>query len=557
MLGIGERVLRVVLRWHYHVPRDVYWLLLLGGSVATGLSLRRAVDLPAYVGGFATVLGLQGLVRWHSDSRPMPVLVVPQFASADFAKALEVQRIIVSTLQDHIGRQDELFRITAIPEVVGPDRVDLATRLKVRLHSVYFLFGEVRSSPQSVAVYARLLGGTQYGIVHQDLFTEDTTPHRSVWQSLFLKLTPAQDPDNSEHPFDFTTEVEGLIRSLEAKILLRIDRPLRAEQLLRETLNRVGDTGSEAADVIRLDLANALVQLGRKPEAIQILRERAQQETVSPDVLRALSYFLFRSPIAGEYEESVQALRRALEDRTDPLRDMTLYNLLMLLGPTEESEELLDELITSRSSHYPRAWYVKRLRGFQHWQKGDELANAGQEEASRREFLLSARWYTAAIRARPRFVPDEGRWVISVPLLRPIILPPRRRYLPIPPKMRANAVDAWVRAGRPFRATFYGWVERRGRRRSWRRGWKALLERRFDTAIIRLGQAVAGRGDEMDIHAHVGCALAEHLIGHDADARYRYGQAIALDPMAARKTAERMWPQVDPSWDEPTPFPFD
>jgi hypothetical protein len=37
MIELGERVLRQVVAWHYHIPKLAYWILFLGGAVALGL----------------------------------------------------------------------------------------------------------------------------------------------------------------------------------------------------------------------------------------------------------------------------------------------------------------------------------------------------------------------------------------------------------------------------------------------------------------------------------------------------------------------------------------
>jgi tetratricopeptide (TPR) repeat protein len=534
VLGFAERIWREVVRRHYHIPRAVYLLVYLIGAGSAGVLLQLDSAWLLRATGFVSLLGLQGLIRWGYESHPPAVVAVPLFAAATPGDAAEVQRLILTALRDHSSGR---LRFVRVRETVGPEDLPLASRLRVRLRSLLLLYGEVRNLDGKVSVRARLLSPTRAGVTHVDTFTEDVTPQRTSWRSrLYQRLTPANDPDRTEYPFEFTTEVDTIVRSLEGTFLLQLGQPKEAERLLRSVLGPVRNSTSHAVDEVRLDLVEALEEQGREGEALTLLRERAVQPTASPEVLRTLAAKLrFPAPSAQALAEAVSLLRRAAEQRTDPKRDMTLYNLahaLEQIGEVGEAYRLIDELLRS-DSHYRKAWYVKRLKGIEHWERAHRLRAEKRYTEARAEFRAAAWWYTAAIRARPRF--DWARVAsVRVPLTgRFVQVPFRLYYSPVPPTMWANLADAWREADASRRARIYGWLEKRGRIRAATRGRRAMYRHEWGTAVRHFGQSVTGRRDEAEAVAQVSCAVAEHALGHHNQEAGRFEQAQELVPHAA------------------------
>jgi hypothetical protein len=199
-------------------------------------------------------------------------VAVPRFRAESSSEAGEVQRVILTSLRDHFPNSGH--RILPVWETVGPEDTSFATSLRARLGCLYLVFGEVRGLGRKLSVYARVLGPGR-GILHRDTFTEDVTPQRTLWRTFFHRLTPTHDPDQTEYPFDFTTEIETIVQSMEGKVLLALDRPEEAERVLTDTLRPVRGSESHAVDLVRLDMVEALERQGREHDAMQLMRARA------------------------------------------------------------------------------------------------------------------------------------------------------------------------------------------------------------------------------------------------------------------------------------------
>jgi hypothetical protein len=171
----------------------------------------------------AAVVAAAGLVRWHIESHPAPVIAVPLFATpskGQRAVAEETQRIIVTTLRDNIGPQFP-WRILPIPDVVGSSEHRFARKVRARLGALYVLYGDIRINPSSERfVYARLLADSRMDRTHFDTFTGDRTPVRGALREIVHRLTPSTHADSLEYPFDFTNEVQAVLVGLEGSVKL-------------------------------------------------------------------------------------------------------------------------------------------------------------------------------------------------------------------------------------------------------------------------------------------------------------------------------------------------
>jgi hypothetical protein len=202
-------------------------------------------------------------------------------------------------------------------------------------------------------------------------------------------------------------------------------------------------------------------------------------------------------------EEKLSALRVAAEDTNDPRSEVSLYNLITeLLSSTgakddagqdeavrqtrAEAWQKLDEL-RERSSYYRGTWYVKRLCGLRAWLEfrsisAEHRAHSPEGMAAATE---AAKWYSKAIRARPRF----GLWRFGDEKL-------RRRYRPRSlrsPILDANAFDAHFYAGHKRRARYHEWRFQRRRRALVRAGFSDLRRGYLSLAHTKLQWTMVGR----------------------------------------------------------------
>lgn len=201
-------------------------------------------------------------------------------------------------------------------------------------------------------------------------------------------------------------------------------------------------------------------------------------------------------------EEIIAALITASDDEHDPRRDMSLYNLVnALLSAAAQADEQEEgtgeelrqeawgrlEQLRERSAYYRQTWYVKRLCGLRAWRAfqaisaGDGAHSPEGIEAARE----AATWYSAAIRARPRFVRTR---LSDDPVWKRYRLRSRRS-----PILDANAYDAHFFAGHRVRASYHNLRVMLRRRALLRGAYSDLIRGYGDLAFIQLDWVKVGR----------------------------------------------------------------
>lgn len=201
-------------------------------------------------------------------------------------------------------------------------------------------------------------------------------------------------------------------------------------------------------------------------------------------------------------EESIAALAAAADDATDPGRDISLYNLVnALLSAGTEADEMekgngdelrekawkhLDEL-RERSAYYRQTWYVKRLCGLRAWMTFQRISaeHRAHSDEGIKAAHEAAKWYSAAIRARPRVrvmhYSDETLW---------------RRYRlrsARSPILDANAFDAHFFAKHSIRAGYHQSRFQLRRRSLVRGAYRELMRGYVDLAYDQLDWTIVGR----------------------------------------------------------------
>jgi tetratricopeptide (TPR) repeat protein len=274
------------------------------------------------------------------------------------------------------------------------------------------------------------------------------------------------------------------------------------------------------------------MNLERRSEAQELLRRRARGNAPSPELLRTFARLL--GPQPGDYasdftdepdehrSEALDALRAAAANRADPMRPMTLYNLSALLSDEgDESERALKEAMAA-SPYYRRAWYARRTRGASHWHAGQRALAAGQPERAKSEFREAARWYSAAIRARPRFRVWYREWTTMT--LRPLA------HFSGSPILHGNAEDAHRAASHRLRAWWHRWRAERGRRKWIKRGDRRFEQHRWTAAYAAFDFAVIGRRDVNEAYASVMRAYALQQLGEFEAASAGFANADERHP---------------------------
>ena len=520
-------VLKAAWRWHFHIPRGAYAAALMGGVLVVVVGPPHTPI--AFAAAVLLLVGSQGLARWWWYSHPGPRVAVARFASDLPANDVSgrIQREIVTALQDRLVTP---HRILPLPVTVGRDQRGFALRLWARLRATYLLYGDVRPLGDRGSVYPRVVRPTGRYVEHWDWFTNDRTPQRTLWRATVDRLTPTRDAEDVEYPYGFAREVEALVRALEGRVRILLGQPEQATHVLQQALAIAGGTDSPAVDEIRLALAEALAAQGRGDDALRLLRQRAREDSASPALLRTMATYLVAEerPPEERRQEAIELLRRAAADRQDPLRDMTLYHLArqraQVKGGEDEAYRSFRELLASRDSHYSRAWYVMRMVGTWHWKRAVELTEADRTEEARREALLAARWYTRALRRRPKV-----RWVAWGP--RPWMRRPRR-ILPSP-RMFANACDAHRLAGHASRWRYYSVRTSRLRTAFARRASAATERRAWDEAYAFFEWARVGYRDPLDLFVAASAAVAAEQRGDLLHARELWHKATAQDRQRA------------------------
>ena len=130
---------------------------------------------------------------------------------------------------------------------------------------------------------------------------------------------------------------------------------------------------------------------------------------------------------------------------------------------------------------------MRRALGVAAWRDADQAAQSGDSDLERQHASSAARFYSAAIRARPHF-----RIQLSTREA-PILL----RFT-TPPIMFANASDAHARAGNPFRSRMRFRQSRRRRRRLLGVAERAVLAEGWTEAHAAAALTRIGVGDSLD-----------------------------------------------------------
>lgn len=530
-IEIAERVVRLVWRVHFRIPPAVYWTVLL---IATLLAFFvSAGALPSVA--LTASLGLLGVLRWRWHRRDRPMLIVPLFSTVagDEGRATRAQELIIDTL-GQLLTPEERARVHAVPTVVSPADRPFANALLLRLRALYVVYGRIDERPDGAwSIFAGVAASGTGAITHLDWHTRDRTPGEATWDLIVARLTPARGVADEPDPLLFSGELATLVRAVGGRVALLLGDNERALKLLREALAASGSSTSHVIDDVRSELAVALVRQGDRPEALRLLRERARGENPSPELLRTLARFLGPQPgdfvirqTDDEREEAIEALRRAAKSRSDPKRAMTLYNLSVDLGMRSEdsraeSIERLEEAMEA-SRYYRRAWYVRRTLAAHHWHTAQRFATDGLEPEARQEYKAAARWYSRAIRSRPRV--RFGYWTGAGRVL--------LQRFPPSPLLHANAHDAHREAGHRFRAS---WHRRRsGRRRSYhfRWGFKRAEKGEWERAYANFDFVRVGLIDQTEMVSSVMVAISLQQMGQHEAALAEWETIRDADPMA-------------------------
>ena len=223
----------------------------------------------------------------------------------------------------------------------------------------------------------------------------------------------------------------------------------------------------------------------------------------------------------------MSALRRAVQYDTDPQRDMTIYNLAVILWlrgeetGREEAERLLADLMHT-SSFYRRTWYTRFHRGAMHYEMASKAREQGEEDESRRHYKAAARFYSSGLRARPRvrFRWRDGPriWLIK-----------RFDRSPI---MYANAKDAHEGAGHGLRTRWHEWRFQRLRRKMLKTAQKAFGARHWARAYAYFDWPIVGRWDDIEVAARTFRAVVNRQLGFDDEAEADWAETVERAPAA-------------------------
>lgn len=531
-LATAWRTLVAIWRVHYRIPESAYWALLVFALLVGVPTLGLAWELSG-AAFFGLVVAAQGIVRWriarwHSSG----AVIVPVFKCSDPDKAIEIQDTIMSTLQDHLT-EAEMKSVHRVPAVVGGSDRDFAARLCKRLRAFLVLQGDIRQNPDGRwSVYASVCQPLQRTITHLDSHTRDRTPAKADWRWAFRRLTGVDEIPQRQYPLEFADELRAVVQGTAGQLAIELGGDdKRAEKLLKEAIAVAPTSTSAQIDLLRIDRAKALLGQGKMDEALRLLRKRSGQPDASAALLRFLDSIL-RNPFDPHLTEAkalegIAALRQAAEDRSDPERDLTRFNLARatLHSPKaaerEEAEEIIVELSESKG-HYGRVWHIKRLRGSIAYGKWLEGFHRGAPDPA--IAAEAARWYSRTLRSRPKikfFYKVDGK---------------RNLYtrFPVPPVLFGNARDAHQFAGHGLRARWYEARFHWKRRRMILRGLRWLGKNEWRRAEANFDWVrTVGRGDPTEIKAEVLHAVAVHQYGATEAAAEGWARAMQVNPAEA------------------------
>lgn len=549
------RAFAAIWRVHYRIPEIGYWTILVL-SLLIGLPTLGASLAISGVALFGFVTAVQGIARWRIAKRhSRGAVIVPVFRCSSTGKAKEIQDTIISTLQDHLT-EVEMGSVHRIPATVGRSDRDFAARLCKRLRAFLVLQGDIREgSSGKWSVYASVCQPLDRIVTHIDPHTRDRTPAKADWRWAFRRLTGVDEIPQREYPLEFANELRAVVQGTAGQLAVELGDFKRAGTLIQEAMRVAPTSRSAQIDVLRVDRAKALVAQGRWDESLRLLRKRSTQSDASPELLRFLDWLLW-SPInpnrtKANAQEAVAALRQAAEDRSDPQRDMTLYNLAQRLvglpsGPEQaEAEQLMLDLSESKG-HYRRVWHVKRGLGaiaYTKWLAGFHKGSPNPALAAE-----AGMWYSRTLRARPKFKlfysTESGRKLFT--------------RFPIPPVLFANARDGHQHAGHLLRARWYESRFHWKRRRLMKRGLKWLGKSEWGRAEANFDWCRSvGRGDPTEIKSEVLHGIAVLQYGDKESAEESWARAFELNPAEALLSRAQALENFDPPQGVPGDGPTD
>lgn len=525
MTGTIERVLKWAWREHYKIPP-----LAASGAIAIALVAAWAAhryDFGLHHEGWPTVRnltvvsalvgGVLVLGRWHWDRwKTRGGLVLPLFggpASADHAGPLQSR--VAGHLQDVLPPEVSR-RIHRISAVVSSGDRELASKLHRRLQARFLVYGDLVERHEKVQAHTRVMERIARPVFHKDYFTKDVTPAFTWKARLAHRLSASRDVTDYELPPELATELNAIMRVMAGEVLRMGNDPAAVESMLTDVLTICGNNQSPRVDFLVADLAEALLQQGKLQEALALTRPRADRPDPppAPTLLRTAHHAVFESlealPLDQHRRQQLHAagvtwLRRAAQDLADPGRDQSLYNLVMALSEddpvqVEEAVELLHEL-RRISPHYRSAWYVYRLLGAMTWR---DVTSADDRKDRLRAATASARWYSRAIRARPRakwfYVDQTGTFHFLARFHRS-------------PIMYANAAEAHESAGHPVRGKYHGTRAARARKRLYEAATRAAKRDDWWGAYVNYDRARTSWQDELDVIIGVGRAISAQASG--------------------------------------------
>jgi tetratricopeptide (TPR) repeat protein len=530
-IELTERLARLWAGLRFDIPEPAYWGLLVGGTIFSPF-----VSLIGLAPVLISVVGI-GHWRWYRR-RCRGTLVVTRLSEGGGVEGhgSESQKIIVDQLRNalppRLGKA-----VQAVPVTMGSGDNARAARLQQRLRADMVLYGRVMARADGGwTVLPRVLQPISRAFFHQDFETRDVTPGSASFGPLVTSLPPQRRVVDEEYPFDFCRDLEGVIRGTAGQFAaMREDYP-RAEELLNNAISRAPKSTIPQFDVLRVSLADSIAAQGRVQHALVLLRERVNGPAPSSYLLRSYAQRLgglvthsHATPDLRRRAEALSALRRAVKDEHDPARDMSVYNLLArLTGPdltpqtVAEADTLADELGDSDSG-YRKLWWVKKAKAVVLSLQADAAREAGDGDRARKLDAQAARWWSRAIRARPRL---QIAWVgVRRRFARLVVFPPSAI-------LHSLALEAHKNAGHRVRAFSHRFLAGLLRWLFMRMGRHRFDKGDFGAAATWFGWAYLGRTEPADQLAVVYLAVASRQIDNDEMAEGFWADAVGIGARA-------------------------
>jgi hypothetical protein len=173
---------------------------------------------------------------------------------------------------------------------------------------------------------------------------------------------------------------------------------------------------------------------------------------------------------------------------------------------------------------YRKVWHLTRLRGALAWTDSVTAWERGAFEEQRLHAGAAARWYSAAIRSRPKFRFFFRAGSNLIPVVR----------FPVPPILYANARDAHEVAGHRWRTHWYELRFQRVRMRLYKRGYKEFVKGNWHAASDRLDWASrVGRRDPTEVGAATILAVTLKQLRADQEAEEVWEAVFSFDPVTS------------------------